>query len=78
MSSKWLSFRELCDSKLPGLCTRDNLVTSVCQKRGKNQKGRMAIYEIPILEVIFVTLTMISSVITNDTQGLLEYPDRLK
>ena len=51
-----LSFRELCDSKLSGLCPFN-------KKWSKPET-----HETPILEVIFVTLTENSSVITNGTQ----------
>ena len=36
-----LIFRELCDSKLSGLGTFDNMAISLSQKRGKNQKCRL-------------------------------------
>ena len=38
------------------------------QKRGKNQKVRLRVHEIPILKVIFVTLTENLSVVANGTQ----------
>ena len=38
-------------------------------KIGSKQKGRLWVHGAQILEVIFVTLTDSSSVITNDTQG---------
>ena len=39
-----LCFRELCDSKLSGLCTFDNMAFSTSQKRGMNQKGRVWVH----------------------------------
>ena len=32
------SFRELCDSKLSGLCAFDNITTALSQKEVKNAK----------------------------------------
>ena len=42
---------------------------------GQKQKGRQWVYEAPIFEVIFVTLTENSLVVTNDTQGPPEIVD---
>ena len=49
-----LSFRELWDSKLPGLPSFHNTTKSMSQKRGKNQIGMLWVHETLILEVIFV------------------------
>ena len=64
-----LSFKELCDSKLSGLCTFDNIDISLSQKRGKYQKGRLWVHETLILEVIFVTLIENSFAETNSMEG---------
>ena len=45
---------------------------------GQKQKGRLWVHGTAILEVIFVTLTDNSSVITNDTQGTWKYPQHQK
>ena len=45
--------REMCDWKLSGLCTVDNMTISFCQKRGINQKRRDWVNETLILELIF-------------------------
>ena len=58
-----VGFRELCNSKLSGLHAFDN---------------RAIRHETPILEVIFVTLTKTSTVITNDTKGPQKYPHHWK
>ena len=63
-----VSFRELRDSKLSGSRTCDDITISLSQKRGKNQKSRLQVHETLILEIIFVTLTEISSVDTQTTK----------
>ena len=50
-----LSVRELCDSKLYGLLTFDNMVILLIYKRSQNQEGRLCVYETPMFEAIFVT-----------------------
>ena len=45
--------REMCDWKLSGLCTVDNMTISFCEKRGINQKRRDWVNETLILELIF-------------------------
>ena len=62
-----LHFRELCDSKLTGLHTFDNW-PFYDLKISQKDKGRLWVHETPILELIFVTLTENSSVVTNNTQ----------
>ena len=64
-----LRFKGLRSLKLSGLRALGNMSISFSQSRSKNQKGRMSVHEIPLLEVIFVSLTENSSVTTNDTQG---------
>ena len=63
-----LSFRELCGLKLTDLPPLDNTAIIHWVKIGQKQKDTPWVHERPILEVIFVTLTEISSVITNDNQ----------
>ena len=64
-----LSLRELNDSTISGIYTFEIMAISLSLKRDKNHKGRLWVHETPILEVMFVTLTENSSVITYDTQG---------
>ena len=47
-------------------------------KKGKNRNCRLWVHETPILEIISVTLTKNSPVITNDTQRRREYPHHQK
>ena len=47
-------------------------------KIGQRQRGSLRVHETPIFEVIFVTLTENSSVITNDTQEPQKYPNLRK
>ena len=64
------------DSNLSVLCSSDNMAISlkICQK----QKSRLQVHDTPILEVICVTLTENSSVVTNDTQWPRKYPHQWK
>ena len=62
-----LSFRELFDSKLSGLTPFGNMVITHWVKN-KWETLRQT-------EVIFVTPTENSSVVTNDTQGPQKYPN---
>ena len=73
-----LSFKELHDSKLPGVDVFNNSTISLSLKRGKNQQGRLWVHETTILEIIFVIFTENSYVVTNDTYGLEKYPRHLK
>ena len=69
-----LCFNELRDSKLSGLRTFDEFYTILMsQNRGKNQKGRLRIHETLFLEVVFLTLSESSSVVTHDTNRPREY-----
>ena len=61
-----LSFRELRDPELSGLCTFKKSKKS--QKRSKNQKGTLRVHETPMLEATFVTLSENVSVLINDTK----------
>ena len=63
-----LSFRELRDPELSGLCTFKNMTISLSQKRSKNQKGTLRVHETPMLEATFVTLSENVSVLINDTK----------
>ena len=49
------------------------MTISSSQKRAKNRKGGLWVYETLILEIIFVTLSEDSSVVENYTQGPHEY-----
>ena len=70
-----LTFRELCNSKLSGLHLFDNEATIIhWVKICKKWKGRLWVHKTLILEVIFLTLTGNSSVVTNDTQGSQSSP----
>ena len=73
-----LSFSEFCDSKVSGLNPFDNMAIIHWVKVGEKQKGRLWVRETPILEIILVTLTENSSVVTNDTQGPQKYPHHQK
>ena len=65
-----LSFKELCDSNLLGVYPFVNMAIFTELKIGQKQKGRLWVYEKPILELIFLTITENSSVITNDIRDL--------
>ena len=67
-----LSFWKFCDSKLSGLRSFDKLAIIHWVE------NRLWVYETPIFEVIFVTVTEGSYVVTNDTQGPWKYSYHLK
>ena len=69
---------QLCNSKLSGLHPFDNMVIIHCVKIGEKQKGKVSAHETQILEVIFVTITENSFVITNGTQGTQKCPHHWK
>ena len=49
------------------------MAISIGLKIGQKQKGRLQVHEIPMLEVIYMTLTENSSAILNNTQGPQKY-----
>ena len=60
----------MCDSNLLGVYPFVNMAIFTELKIGQKQKGRLWVYEKPILELIFLTITENSSVITNDIRDL--------
>ena len=66
-----LKFRKLCDSKWSGLHPFGKMVIIHWIK------NRLRVHETPILEVIFVSLTENSSIMTNYTQGPWKYPPKI-
>ena len=67
----------MCDSKLFGLRPFDNMAISWVKDRSEKESS-LWVHGAPILDLIFVTLTENSSVVTNYSKGTVKCPDHRK